>query len=263
MAEAVAASPQESTKADGRLAILLAMAMFVLVVDTSIMNVSISAVVADIGTTVSGVPVRDRARGAGVGRVHPARQQDRRPHRPQTRVCTGTPRLRGRRAGHDADPVPPADHHLLGGHRRPRCVAPAALDAVPHPRQLRGRRPATRLRARWARRRPSPRRSVRSSAGSSRPSCPGASRSSARPSSSAVVLAGLGLVRDVAYTGERQIDLVGGVLSIFGMGGIVLGILAWQEGGEPRPAPARHRRRRPRGVRVVVGASQAGRARPR
>jgi hypothetical protein len=38
------------------LAILLAMAMFVLVVDTSIMNVSISAVVRDVGTTaVSGV----------------------------------------------------------------------------------------------------------------------------------------------------------------------------------------------------------------
>jgi MFS family permease len=37
------------------LAVLLAMAMFVLVVDTSIMNVSISAVVRDLGTTVSGV----------------------------------------------------------------------------------------------------------------------------------------------------------------------------------------------------------------
>ena len=38
-----------------RLAVLLAMAMFVLVVDTSLMNVSISAVVEDLGTTVSGV----------------------------------------------------------------------------------------------------------------------------------------------------------------------------------------------------------------
>src|SRR3954470_17082836 len=38
-----------------RLAILLAAAMFVLVVDTSLMNVSISAVVLDLGTTVSGV----------------------------------------------------------------------------------------------------------------------------------------------------------------------------------------------------------------
>src|SRR5262245_24021924 len=40
---------------DQRLAILLAMAMFVLVVDTSLMNVSISAVVHDLGTTASGV----------------------------------------------------------------------------------------------------------------------------------------------------------------------------------------------------------------
>src|SRR5688572_32175396 len=38
-----------------RLAVLLSMAMFVLVVDTSLMNVSISAVVADLGTTVSAV----------------------------------------------------------------------------------------------------------------------------------------------------------------------------------------------------------------
>src|SRR5215208_2997829 len=37
------------------LAVLLAMAMFVLVVDTSLMNVSIAAVVEDLDTTVSGV----------------------------------------------------------------------------------------------------------------------------------------------------------------------------------------------------------------
>src|SRR3954451_6222444 len=38
-----------------RLSLLLAMAMFVLVVDTSLMNVSISAVVRDLDTTASGV----------------------------------------------------------------------------------------------------------------------------------------------------------------------------------------------------------------
>src|SRR4051812_42537269 len=38
-----------------RLMILLAMAMFVLVVDTSFMNVSISAVITDLDTTASGV----------------------------------------------------------------------------------------------------------------------------------------------------------------------------------------------------------------
>ena len=46
--------PEEAT-GNQRLAILLAMAMFVLVVDTSLMNVSISAVVRDLDTTVSGV----------------------------------------------------------------------------------------------------------------------------------------------------------------------------------------------------------------
>src|SRR3954466_12117450 len=49
-----AAVPEESS-GDQRLAILLAMAMFVLVVDTSLMNVSISAVVRDLDPTASGV----------------------------------------------------------------------------------------------------------------------------------------------------------------------------------------------------------------
>src|SRR5690348_4891788 len=48
----------------------------------------------------------------------------------------------------------------------------------------------------------------------------------------AVVLSQIGLVRDVAYTGSRQVDVVGAVLSVIGMGGVVLGILVWQEGGE-------------------------------
>jgi MFS family permease len=48
----------------------------------------------------------------------------------------------------------------------------------------------------------------------------------------AVVLCGIKLVRDVPYTGPRTIDIVGALLSVLGMGGLVLGILAWQEGGE-------------------------------
>src|ERR1700754_2164521 len=48
----------------------------------------------------------------------------------------------------------------------------------------------------------------------------------------AVVLSGIGLVRDAPYTGPRHIDLIGAALSVFGMGGLVLGILVWQEGGE-------------------------------
>jgi len=56
MAEDATTPPSaEESSGDTRLAILLAMAMFVLVVDTSLMNVSISAVVEDLDTTVSGV----------------------------------------------------------------------------------------------------------------------------------------------------------------------------------------------------------------
>src|SRR4051812_1253454 len=47
--------PADAAAGDRSLAILLAMAMFVLVVDTSLMNVSISAVVHDLGTTASSV----------------------------------------------------------------------------------------------------------------------------------------------------------------------------------------------------------------
>jgi MFS family permease len=48
----------------------------------------------------------------------------------------------------------------------------------------------------------------------------------------AIVLFNLKLVKDVPYTGPREVDAVGAVLSIFGMGGIVLSILVWQEGGD-------------------------------
>src|SRR3954467_15187264 len=50
-------SAPDAAEASGsrRLMLLLAMAMFVLVVDTSLMNVSISAVIVDLATTASGV----------------------------------------------------------------------------------------------------------------------------------------------------------------------------------------------------------------
>jgi len=47
-----------------------------------------------------------------------------------------------------------------------------------------------------------------------------------------VVLSGLRLVRDAPYTGPRHVDVVGSLLSVVGMGGVVLSILVWQEGGE-------------------------------
>ena len=55
MTEAGSTSAPEEATGSRLLPLLLAMAMFVLVVDTSLMNVSISAVVRDLGTTVSGV----------------------------------------------------------------------------------------------------------------------------------------------------------------------------------------------------------------
>ncbi len=55
MGESMGVDDDETRAMNRRLGILLAMAMFVLVVDTSIMNVSISSVVRDLDTTVSGV----------------------------------------------------------------------------------------------------------------------------------------------------------------------------------------------------------------
>jgi MFS family permease len=48
----------------------------------------------------------------------------------------------------------------------------------------------------------------------------------------AVILLNLNLIKDVVYDGPKRIDLVGAGLSVVGMGGVVLGILLWQEGAE-------------------------------
>ena len=122
-------------------------------------------------------PIRDRARGAGLRRVHPDREQDRGPDRPQEGLRPGSARLRDRRARDDARAGPHRGHHLLGDHRRSRRVAPAAVDAIPDPRQLRRGRadgrhtPSSELPPR------SPPRSDPCSAASSRPTCRGASAS--------------------------------------------------------------------------------------
>ena len=50
--------------------------------------------------------------------------------------------------------------------------------------------------------------------------------------------------------GDRQADLVGAGLSVVGMGGVVLGILVWQEGGESV------------GLLIAIGAARAVGARP-
>ena len=48
----------------------------------------------------------------------------------------------------------------------------------------------------------------------------------------ATVLLASRRIRDVPYTGDRSVDSVGAVLSVLGMGGLVVGVLVWQEGGE-------------------------------
>ena len=95
MTQAAQASLAENPKSSSRLMILLAMAMFVLVVDTSLMNVSISAVVDDLDATVSGVQTRHCAGSAGLRLLYSDREQDRRPVRQEARLypwaCWGMP----------------------------------------------------------------------------------------------------------------------------------------------------------------------------
>ena len=78
-----------------RLALLLAMAMFVLVVDTSIMNVSISAVVKDIDSTVSGLQSTIALEALVSAAFILIGGKSRRPDRAQTRLrhwaCAATP----------------------------------------------------------------------------------------------------------------------------------------------------------------------------
>ena len=137
------------------------MAMFVLVVDTSLMNVSISAVVRDLGTTVSGVQsaIALEALVSAAFILIGSKVAD----------------LIGRKLAYVMGLLAYAvgaismtlaqtllaDHHLLGDHRRHRRLAAPALDAVADPRQLRGQGPGAASTRSSARRRRSPRRSAR------------------------------------------------------------------------------------------------------
>ena len=65
----------------------------------------------------------------------------------------------------------------------------------------------------------------------------------------AVVLSQIGLVRDVPYTGSRQVDVVGAILSVVGSAASCSSVLVWQEAGEFV------------GLLMVVGACAGGAAR--
>ena len=213
------------------LALLLAMAMFVLVVDTSLMNVSISAVVRDLGTTVSAVQSaialealvsaafiligskvgdligRKRAYvlgllGYAVGALAMTLAQS----------VTAIIIFWAIVGGLGASLLLPAMQSLIHGNfqgaaqRRVYALVGAAAAIAAAIGPLLGGFITTFLSWRVA--------------------------FLLEFVVILVVLSGIRLIRDVAYTGSRSVDVVGAALSVLGMGGIVLGVLAWQEGGE-------------------------------
>jgi EmrB/QacA subfamily drug resistance transporter len=221
--------PEEATSR--RLPFLLAMAMFVLVVDTSLMNVSISAVVRDLGTTVSSVQSaialealvsaafiliggkvgdlfgRKRAYvlgllGYAVGGIAMTLAQS------ITAVIVFWAIVGGIGASLLLPAMQSLIHGNFDGEMRTKVYAlvgaAAAIATAVGP--LLGGFITTYLSWRIA--------------------------FLLEVVVIAIVLSGIRLVRDVPYTGPRGIDAVGALLSVFGMGGVVLGILVWQEGGE-------------------------------
>jgi EmrB/QacA subfamily drug resistance transporter len=227
----VTVNAREQAGATRRLAILLAMAMFVLVVDTSLMNVSISAVVRDLHTTASGVQSaialealvsaafiligskvgdligRKRAYvlgllGYAIGAAAMALAQS------LTAIIVFWAVV----GGLGASLLLPAMQSLIHGNfegddqRKAYALVGAAAAIAAAVGPLLGGFVTTYLSWRVG--------------------------FLLEDVVIVIVLSGIRLIRDVPYTGSRQIDLVGGVLSVLGMGGVVVGILVWQEGGE-------------------------------
>jgi EmrB/QacA subfamily drug resistance transporter len=230
MAEATSpAVPEEA--GNPRLAVLLAMAMFVLVVDTSFMNVSISAVVRDLDTTVSGVQSaialealvsaafiliggkvgdligRKRAYvlgllGYAVGAIAMTLAQD------LLAIIVFWAIIGGIGASLLLPSMQSLIHGNFEGAMQKKAYAivgaSAAIAAAVGP--LIGGLITTYLSWRVA--------------------------FLGEALVIAIVLSGIKLVRDAPYTGDRSVDIPGAILSVIGMGGVVLGILIWQEGGE-------------------------------
>src|SRR4051812_42858957 len=231
MATDAAAAVVKDEGGDTRLAMLLAMAMFVLVVDTSLMNVSISAVVRDLDTTASGVQSaialealvsaafiligskigdligRKRAYvlgllGYAVGALSMTLSQSLLP----IVICWAII------GGLGASLLLPAMQSLIHGNfqgamqRKAYALVGAAAAIAAAVGPLVGGFITTYLSWRIA--------------------------FLGEVVIIGVVLSGIGLVHDVPYTGDRHIDIVGAVLSALGMGGVVVGILVWQEGGD-------------------------------
>ena len=220
-----------SDRLDVRLAMLMAMAMFVLVVDTSLMNVSISAVVRDLDTTVSGVQgaialealvsaafiligskVGDLIGrklayilgllGYGIGAIAMTLAQG------LTAIIIFWAIIGGLGASLMLPAMQSLVHANFEGKAQRQAYAlvgaAAAIAAAVGP--LLGGFITTYLSWRVG--------------------------FLLEAVIIAVVLAFIRLVKDAPYTGSRELDLVGAALSVVGMGGLVLSILVWQEGGE-------------------------------
>ena len=231
MSTSSGAPVEQQDEGNPRLALLLAMAMFVLVVDTSLMNVSISAVISDLHTTASGVQSaialealvsaafiltnsklgdlmgRRRAYvtgllGYAVGAVAMTLAQN------LITIIIFWAIIGGLGASLLLPAMQSLIHGNFTGSAQKRAYAlvgaSAAIAAAVGP--LLGGFLTTYL-------------SWRVGFG-------------LEALIIFVVLTQIHLVKDVPYTGPREIDLVGAVLSIVGMGGVVLGILVWQEGGQ-------------------------------
>jgi EmrB/QacA subfamily drug resistance transporter len=229
-AQVVEAQPAEGAGTN-RLAVLLSMAMFVLVVDTSLMNVSISSVVRDLDTTVSGVQSaialealvsaafiligskvgdligRKRAYvlgllGYAIGALAMALSQS------LVAIIIFWAIVGGLGASLLLPAMQSLIHGNFAGEAQKKAYAmvgaAAAIAAAVGP--LLGGFITTYLSWRVA--------------------------FLLEDAVIAIVLSGIGLVRDVPYTGDRGVDWGGAALSVVGMGGIVLSILVWQEGGE-------------------------------
>src|SRR5437773_3319816 len=228
--QATVSVPAEAT-GNMRLAVLLAMAMFVLVVDTSLMNVSISAVIRDLNTTASGVQSaialealvsaafiligskvgdligRKRAYvlgllGYAVGAVSMTVAQN------LTAIIVFWAII----GGLGASLLLPAMQALIHGNfegvaqKKAYALVGAAAAIAAAVGPLLGGFVTTYLSWRVG--------------------------FLLEVVVIAVVLSGITLVHDVPSTGSRRIDVVGALLSVLAMGGIVLSILLWQEGGE-------------------------------
>jgi EmrB/QacA subfamily drug resistance transporter len=231
MTEGASTSVPEEATGNQRLAILLAMAMFVLVVDTSLMNVSISSVVRDLDTTVSGVQSaialealvsaafiligskvgdligRKRAYvlgllGYAIGALAMVLAQG----------LTAIIIFWAVVGGIGASLLLPSMQSLIHGNfegaaqRKAYALVGAAAAIAAAVGPLLGGFITTYLSWRVG--------------------------FLLEDVIIVIVLSGIRLVRDAPYTGPRRVDPVGAVLSVLGMGGIVLGILVWQEGGE-------------------------------